>query len=207
MKKVAAGFLAGVLAAMTATAYADDIQSVVGRAVEGTLPLKIDGNRAAKDVIVLDGTSYLPVRTAGELFGYRVDYVNGEVLLDKQTGSVPAADSGTDGTGEDAAAEEVVIGVFSVKTALFALNSAKGTLVERAGEQFLSVLVFESYLSNDGTTVRVSLPGRSPVEFDYKGAYKSGVNGYNENGLYVSLQALGLKAVTNGSALTLVQRK
>jgi hypothetical protein len=216
LKKVAAGFLAGVLAAMTATAYADEIESVIGRTVEGTFPLKINGKRAAKDVIVLNGTSYLPVRAAGELFGYQVDFVNGEVLLDKQAGNTSGTGTGSEGNGtsgtdgaegnEEDESPSVPPGTYSVKTSYFAVNSGKGTLAVRDGQQYLSVLVFERYLSNDGITVSVTLPGRTPVEFDYKGAYKAGVHGYNENGQYVSLSALGLKAEASGTSITLVQK-
>lgn len=207
MKKVAAGFLAGVMAAMTVTAYADEIGSAIGRTVEGTLPLKINGQKASKNVIVVDGTSYLPVRAAGELFGYKVDFAEGEVRLDNKPGGTPAgANTGTSaGTGQGGAADAGTV-LYSVKTSLFSLSSAKGSLMERDGEQYLSALVFERYLSNDGTTVTVRLPNRTQVEFEYKGEYKAGVKGYNEDGLFVSLSALGLKATVNGTNLSLVQK-
>lgn len=60
--------------------------SFVGKVIEGTFPLYIDGQRVAQDVIVVEGTSFIPVRAASELFGYDVtfDETTRTVLLNKQ---------------------------------------------------------------------------------------------------------------------------
>lgn len=60
--------------------------SYVGMVIEGTFPLYIDGQRVSQDVIVVDGTSFIPVRAASELFGYDVtfDETTRAVFLDKQ---------------------------------------------------------------------------------------------------------------------------
>ncbi|WP_438444436.1 hypothetical protein [Gorillibacterium sp. sgz5001074] len=207
MKKAAAGFLAGVLLTMSATAYADDIQSAIGKLVDGTYPLVIDGKKAAKDVIVVDGTSYLPVRAAGELFGYDVDFVKEQVVLTKKKTSSNGTSGSSDGTGASAGGaggsvseNGVPLGPVSVKTSLFTVGQSKATLTERDGTLYISALVFEKYLSATSTTVTITLPGRSKLEFPYNAEYKTGVAGYNENGLFVKLSALGLSAVSSGSS-------
>lgn len=215
MKKAAAGFLAGVLLTLSATAYADDIHAAMGKVVDGTYPLIIDGKRSERDVIVVDDTSYLPVRAAGEMFGYDVDFVSDQVLLDKKkstagstsgTGSSTGSTSGA-GTDADAQAPALPAGPVSVRTSLFTLGSNKGTLLERDGNIYLSALVFSNFLSASGNTASITLPGRAKVEFNYNGEYQEGVQGFNDSGgLYVLLSALGLKAVPNGkTGIQLVQ--
>lgn len=215
MKKAAAGFIAGVLFATTATAYADTIESVVGMAVEGTLPLIINGKQADKDVIVVDGTSYLPVRAAGEMFGYSVDFINREVVLEKDGGGTTPQDSSNSEeeeedssatTGQEEEEEEPAPKsgvIYSYKTSLFPLSSAKGKLLVRDGEQYVSVLVFGSYLSNNGVIATVALPGRASVDIPLNNSNPN--NGFSENGsIYVSLSALQLKAVLNGGTSVLL---
>ena len=90
-----AGTLIVVIVALLAAShvYADDLQSLIGEKVDGVSPLMIDGNRAAKDVIVINGTSYLTVRVSGEMFGYDVDYEDGTVLLNKKQEPVSEIDA------------------------------------------------------------------------------------------------------------------
>jgi len=70
--------------AVSAQAYGDEIASAVGKKVTSTMKLVIDGQQAAKDVIIIEGTSYLPVRVSAELFGYDVEYENRTVYLNKK---------------------------------------------------------------------------------------------------------------------------
>jgi hypothetical protein len=88
MKKYLVGAIIGVVLSISITAYAEDVKSLVGRAVEGSFPLLINGQKADKDVIVIDGTSYVPVRVAGELFGYDVGFIDSQVVLKAKEGVV-----------------------------------------------------------------------------------------------------------------------
>lgn len=76
MRKFMIGILVGVSLTFATSIFAEDItnevQSLIGKKVEGSFPLTIDGHRASKDVIVIEGTSYVPVRAASELFGYDI---------------------------------------------------------------------------------------------------------------------------------------
>lgn len=88
VKKLLIGIMIGLIMSVPVTAFADEIQSMIGKVVEGTFPLKIDGQRAERDVLVIDGTSYIPVRAASELFGYDVLFnPEGEVVLQKKGAS------------------------------------------------------------------------------------------------------------------------
>lgn len=82
MKKFILGVVLGSLLASGFTVYAE---SMKGKVVDGNLPLKINGSYAPRDVIVIEGSSYLPVRAAGDLLGFNVDFVNNEVVLNGST--------------------------------------------------------------------------------------------------------------------------
>jgi hypothetical protein len=100
MKKIVLGMLIGIGLSLGFTAYADDIVSLIGKKVDGSFPLLINNIRADKDVLVIDGTSYLPVRSAAALFGYDVSF-NADlmVILTKKNDLV--IQKPTDGTGND----------------------------------------------------------------------------------------------------------
>ena len=89
MKKIFVGILIGISLSLGITAYADDIVSLIGKKVDGSFPLIINNIRAEKDVLVIDGTSYLPVRSAATLFGYVVTF-NADlmVVLNKKSEAV-----------------------------------------------------------------------------------------------------------------------
>jgi len=86
LKKTITAIWLAIFAAMavSAQAYGDEIASAVGKKVTSTMKLVIDGQQAAKDVIIIEGTSYLPVRVSAELFGYDVEYENRTVYLNKK---------------------------------------------------------------------------------------------------------------------------
>jgi hypothetical protein len=80
MKKIVLGMLIGIGLSLGVTAYADDIVSLIGKKVDGSFPLIINNVRADKDVLVIDSTSYLPVRSAAVLFGYDVSF-NADLMV------------------------------------------------------------------------------------------------------------------------------
>jgi hypothetical protein len=88
MKKIMFGLILGIGLTLTASVYADDIQTMIGKTVEGSFPLEIDGKLSEKDAIVIEGTSYIPVRAAGELFGYEVSFIDSKVKLEPIEGVV-----------------------------------------------------------------------------------------------------------------------
>lgn len=83
MKKFFLGLFVGVLLMVSVSVYADEIESYIGKVIEGQFPVIVDGNEVEKPGIVVDGTTYLPVRAAAELFGYDVSFVDSQVILKK----------------------------------------------------------------------------------------------------------------------------
>ena len=85
MKKFISGLIVGLIICSSLIVFAD---TIIGKQVQGLFPLIINGQRCDKDAIVIDGTSYLPVRKAGEMFGYEVDFKDNEVILSNQPESI-----------------------------------------------------------------------------------------------------------------------
>ncbi|WP_051289624.1 hypothetical protein [Paenibacillus massiliensis] len=80
MKKMVVGFLAGALFMIGATTFADDIQTLVGKKIEGETAVTVDGTSIGSAIIV-DGKSYAPVRSIAEASGLAVGYGGAGIAL------------------------------------------------------------------------------------------------------------------------------
>lgn len=74
MKKLFIGILIGCGIGFAVSANAEEIQTVVGKVIQGEFPVKIGDKELTNKAIVVDGTSYLPVREFGEAIGYEVKF-------------------------------------------------------------------------------------------------------------------------------------
>ncbi|WP_166239838.1 hypothetical protein [Paenibacillus turpanensis] len=74
MKKFAFGLILGAGLAFTASAHAETIETAVGKVIEGTFSVKVDGRPLQQQAIVVEGTSYLPVREFADVTGYEVTF-------------------------------------------------------------------------------------------------------------------------------------
>lgn len=81
MKKAVISFFVGFLLAVGASAAYAEIQSLVGRKIDGQFPLKIGDKMSEIPAITIDGVSYIPLRAAGELFGAKVAWLDGEIIM------------------------------------------------------------------------------------------------------------------------------
>ncbi len=187
MKRFVAGLVAGIILASVVPVLAEST-AILGRPVQGTFPLFINGVRAPKDVIVIDGTSYLPVRVSGELFGYDVDFVNREVILIK-TNSYNGKWS------------------YYVKSKYFSTDtSTMYPCLVIEGEWYVSIAAFGRNASYSSTSswVSISLPNKPPMTFNKDATYSPGIAGFKE-GLtsYVRLSSLLLKPAVQYDTLWL----
>lgn len=82
MRKYIIGSFFGFALAFSMSAHADDIKSLVGKVVQGTYTVTIEGKKLDKQAIIVDGTSYLPVKSLGSALGYeaKFDAVQGIAL-------------------------------------------------------------------------------------------------------------------------------
>ncbi|OMF00297.1 hypothetical protein BK124_11620 [Paenibacillus amylolyticus] len=90
MKKYVAGFLAGALFTLAGAAFADDIQSLIGKKIQGETVVELNG-QALDTAIIVDGKSYAPVRTIGEAAGYGVSMQNKKIILEDKVSNATAA--------------------------------------------------------------------------------------------------------------------
>lgn len=74
MKKFMLGLLVGISVTAAGSAYADEIESVIGKAIQGQFPVKIEGKKLNTQAVVVEGTSYLPVRAIGEALNMDVKF-------------------------------------------------------------------------------------------------------------------------------------
>ena len=84
MKKylhVFAGFLAGIIFASAITTYAA-ANDLIGKKVVSEVKIVFNDSEIEERGAVIEGTSFLPVRTIANLFGIKIDYRNGVVYLE-----------------------------------------------------------------------------------------------------------------------------
>ncbi|EHS59468.1 hypothetical protein [Paenibacillus sp. Aloe-11] len=84
MKKYVAGFLAGALFTIGATSFADEIQSLVGKKIQGETAVSVNGKSVDK-AIVVEGKSYAPVRSIGEATGMKVQFGKEGIALSDES--------------------------------------------------------------------------------------------------------------------------
>lgn len=91
MRKYIIGTIFGFMLAITVSANAQGVSKLIDSVVQGTFPVTIQGNSLG-DAIVVNDTTYLPVREFGEATGYTVTFTDSRevVLTKKQTVAHPA---------------------------------------------------------------------------------------------------------------------
>lgn len=73
--------------------------SLVGRAVQGTYPVVLNGNTLGQTAIVIDGTSYLPVRAVADALNLKVEFENNTITLTGAAFSTADNGGGPNGRG------------------------------------------------------------------------------------------------------------
>jgi FlaG/FlaF family flagellin (archaellin) len=81
VRRFFAGIVVGVILMIAIPVMAN---AIIGKSVEGVFPVYLRGDKLAKDAVVIDSTSYLPVRVLGEALGLDVKLENGQVLLESK---------------------------------------------------------------------------------------------------------------------------
>lgn len=73
MRKYVIGVLIGFCLSLGVGAHAE-VVTMINKVVEGTFPVTVQGNKLPVDAVVIEGTTYLPVRSFGEAIGYTVGF-------------------------------------------------------------------------------------------------------------------------------------
>lgn len=81
MKKIIYSFVATLLLiSCMAFGVSAATNSLIGKKVQNVVSVKVN-DRQVKDAVVIDGTTYVPVRSFSEASGYSIKFGKGEVLL------------------------------------------------------------------------------------------------------------------------------
>lgn len=83
MRKYLVGFIFGIALTLSFNVYAA-VESLVGKQVQGEVPVKLNGAQLDNKAAIIDGSSYLPVRAIGEALGLNVDFQNNEAVLNQK---------------------------------------------------------------------------------------------------------------------------
>ena len=73
--------IAGAIAEYTGVSLPEPVPSMLGKVVDGEASVYLRGAKLGKSAIIIEGTSYLPVRLLGEALGLKVDWVPGRIDL------------------------------------------------------------------------------------------------------------------------------
>lgn len=81
MRKYIIGTIFGLVLGLSATAYADDLQTLIGQTIDGQTPVYLDGVKL-DDAIIVDNKSYTPTRKVVEATGKEVTFKDGGIYLE-----------------------------------------------------------------------------------------------------------------------------
>ncbi|WP_391571815.1 hypothetical protein [Cohnella sp.] len=87
MKKFMIGLLCGIIFATCGSAFAESaVKKLIGETVKGQYEVSVDGKKLSTPAIVVNGTSFLPVREFGNSVGYKVSFdPKGGIKLQQQS--------------------------------------------------------------------------------------------------------------------------
>lgn len=74
MKNLLIGLFIGMALMLASNAFADDIKSLIGATIQGEFPVAINGNALEKKAVVINGSSYVPVRAIGDALRMDVSF-------------------------------------------------------------------------------------------------------------------------------------
>ena len=195
MKKYVIGAIIGALLSFSTSVYGEGLADLIGKKVDGTLPFKINGKKSDKDVIVIEGTSYMPIRASAELFSYDIEYdeVNKEVHMQSKKYK---------GLSD---LEKAIrnMSFYYASTNVPSLNSYKENKIDVFTYQNEIYIPLSPVLAGisewNGTTLTIQFDGKTITATRESNETNDAflVNG----SFYVKLSALGLKSTVTGDTL------
>jgi hypothetical protein len=199
MRKYMIGALFGFILAFGISAHAE-VVNMIGKVVDGTFNVKVGDKTLDTPAIVIEGTSYLPVRAFGDATGYDVgfDANLGITMTPKMYTPAPSP-------------QKMQLNVQNVPHVIFLGNeyrlNSDPNYIEVDGNQYVSLVTFDKKIYRIGYENPFAVfksDSQNDVRINVSGDYSSGVDGFQYNATsYVKLSAFGLKATVNGDTLTI----
>jgi hypothetical protein len=197
MRKYMIGALFGFILAFTVSAHAE-VTNMIGKVIDGAFPVKVNGTTLQNQALVIEGTSYLPVREFAESLGMDVkfDANMGIELTRKTVTPIPIPNPNK-------------INVQHFQTAhIEGVDKENGQfdLIELDGNQYVSPVV----LSGNPFSITWKNPNlifskdEQDIVINAANDYSPNIDGFSYQGIaYVKLSVLGLKANVNGNTLAI----
>jgi hypothetical protein len=174
MKRFLAGILVGGILMASTPVFAD---TIIGKVVQGTLPLYINGSRVSQDLIVIDGVSYVPLKAAADLFDYDIQWMEKERQVVMNQKSTQKSSPQT---------KCRVVSPYVIE------HDAEEEGVYIDGEAYAPLAHFRLYVTWQRPTVTVRLPNRETINMDVERPYTQGCDGFTSDRTYLRIGALGL---------------
>lgn len=210
------GGIAGFLLATTLSAHAEEITSLIGKTIQGAFPFQIEGKTLATPAIVVDGTSYLPVRALGEATGYDVSFDAdlGISLKKKEVQPTPPSPTPSpSATPEPQASGNPSSGYQAIKTVILSLDDEKAQkstgefgLIQVDGTRYVSLSTLSSFytISWGEPMLQLNYAGQLVGSFATHSQYSKGTGSFTYDGtVYINISLLKLKGTVNGDTLVL----
>lgn len=204
MRKYIIGALIGFSLSFAISAHAA-VENLIGRVVEGVFPVKVNGVQIEKQAIVIDGTSYLPVRAIGDALGLDVtfDADLGIGLTQKKVGGVMPTQQPT----ETQKIKPLILN--KIKNSMSKVSLKDGgnfALIELDGNQYVSLVSLAGQYVIDWEIPNAIFhnEGQPDITVSISDAYQPNIDGFFIGGTaYVKLSIFGLKAHVDGDTLVI----
>lgn len=208
MKKYILGGIVGFILAFTVSAHAE-VVSMIGKVIDGAFPVKVDGKTLDTQAIVVEGTSYLPVRAFGDATGYDVkfDADMGITLTKKQETTAQNPQPMPPTSNPDPVAEAFNNAKqYKLQSSFLDIPDKEYKFVQIDGESYLPMIFLGKYYKVVDPKISIRLPESPEVLVDLSNNYSKDVTLFInkfDGETYVKLSALGLKATVNGHTLVI----
>ena len=203
MKKYIAGFIAGVFATVGITAFADEVRSFI--AEKATFEIYVAGEKfeSEKPAVVIDGSTYLPLRATGEALGVTVEW-NAEKrrvevgdVKENQEAIVSPVPTSTPVPTKPVSKGTVIKSYYYKSNILPEVVGKFPMLTTLDGENYLLPGTFgmSNIVYGDNGTISIQLPGKKAVHITENNSVK------HEGRTFVKLSSLSLKARIEGDTV------
>lgn len=206
MKKILIGMVIGFILSFSFTAYAAEIKDIVGRKIQGMFPVKIDGKMLEVPAIVIDGTSYLPLKLTAQTLGYDVSFDKVKGIELKSKGGETVATQGTKEWLIEKIKTAQVETNYKVKSKSLPIEKAENrfTYLELDGNSYMDLVPISEYVQWKESKLIVKLPDRETIEKTVAAnqAYTKDIDVFIFKGrIYAEYSAIGLTTTLVGDTV------
>lgn len=198
MRKYLVGAVFGFCITFATSAHAE-VTTMIEKVVDGVFSVKVNGKTLANQALVIEGTSYLPVREFGEALGMDVKFdADLGIELMQKARPAPTPDS-TPTTSAEQIAKHAVMHAPSYEVKSASLNVTGGRDNTKVMVIDDSVYVtannaLGNYMSFDGINTKITVNDKT-VSFEGAPKYNTGTDAFMFGpDTFVRVSALGLKA-------------